>query len=262
MALLASLSDPFFEGALTWATGPGGLAAHWQDGLLLLGAGILGAALTVYTSEWGRLPRIGETVRIRQVADRIEGRRLELDQQQRKCQEQLARDPCDSGTRARHNWCKFLDAQIRGDELELAALERSARAKAPLYVALGAILAVVLAPNVMFAVLIGLTWPVLVVGASTTRLITKIRDDAAGTLDTFTEETDRAQTEALRRARDEGRLDALFEFVSKFSGQGSAAPGRSGPSAASGGSSVHPAADGAQSSQKLDLAGVPEGRPS
>src|SRR5207342_2409211 len=131
MGVRAAVDNSLFDGILTWATQPRGFHRNWPTGLALFLSGAAGALMLVYSSESGRLPRVGGTTRIAEAELALVDLRSLLAQAQSDWRDLITRDAQCPSPSALERWCTFTDAQIRSDETSLDRQRRIARRKTP-----------------------------------------------------------------------------------------------------------------------------------
>jgi hypothetical protein len=203
------IDDSLFGGVMSWAALPGGVSAHWMTGASLFVGGAVGALVSVYASEAGRLPRIGEATRITQAEAQLAECQASLDRVKASWHVDIAARAGVTVLDAHEHACAFEQNQVDAAQTALDQVRRAARHKTPLYVLLGGVLACGLASDLVLAGLIGLAWPAGLVGLASAQQTEIVRKAAVEALNDSAAET----VASHRAGQEEGRAAALIDIA-------------------------------------------------
>lgn len=198
---MADLSDPtLLQGFAPWAAKHGGLSGNWTAGLALFACGIVGAAITIFVSEAEYLPRIGEGARVKKAAQQRDEIKASLDSAMQDRRALIENYPTSERLPPVERWCDFLEGQLKWSDKSLARQRKALTWKLPLYVLLGGVVAVALAPTYLLAGVVGLAWPAVLKGVTGDRASAMVKQVALEALASAPEEIERTRANATAEA--------------------------------------------------------------
>lgn len=177
--LLSGQTDTLFP----WLGGSGTLAERLTVGGLLFLIGLLGALVTVYFSRPGELPRIGGGLAIRELRLAVADAK-EVVEARRRTLNRVAEREVSEDTKSLYEYHKQLFSDAVADlDQALARLNEQMRLtlryRAPIFVLLGGCVALLFSLNLLQALVLGASWPLILSGLGIHRQLDVIAEAAA-----------------------------------------------------------------------------------